>query len=48
MGMGGWRVKRQMKHPERGVLQVTGVRDAHQGVHVTGIITAPGIRPTVV
>jgi hypothetical protein len=48
MGIGGWRVKKHMKHPERGVLQVTEVRDAHHGVHVTGIITAPGIRATVV
>lgn len=46
--MSGWRVKKQMKHPERGILQVTEVRDAHYGVHITGIITAPGIRPTVV
>lgn len=46
--MSGWRVKKQMKHPERGILQVTEVRDAHHGVHVTGIITAPGIRPTAV
>jgi hypothetical protein len=38
-----------MKRPDRGVLQVTEIRDAHHGgVHVTGIITAPGIRPTVV
>ena len=48
MGMGGWRVKKQMKHPERGILQVTEVHDAHHGVHIRGIITAPGIRPTVV
>jgi hypothetical protein len=48
MGIGGWRVKKQMKHPERGILQVTEVRDTQHGVHVTGIITAPGIRPTVV
>jgi hypothetical protein len=46
--MSGWRVKKQMKHPERGILQVTEVREVHHGVHVTGIITAPGIRPTVV
>jgi hypothetical protein len=48
MGIGGWRVKKQMKHPDRGILQVTEVRDTQHGVHVTGIITAPGIRPTVV
>jgi hypothetical protein len=48
MGIGGWRVKKQMKHPDRGILQVTEVRDTQHGVHVTGIITATGIRPTVV
>ncbi len=48
MGIGGWRVKKQMKHPDRGIFQVTEVRETHHGVHVTGIITAPGIRPTVV
>lgn len=48
MGIGGWRVKKTMKHPDRGILQVTEVRDGHNGVDVTGIITAPGIRPTVV
>jgi hypothetical protein len=48
MGLGGWRVKKQMKRPDRGVFQVTQIREAHHGVHVTGIITAPGVRPTVV
>src|SRR5580658_3504304 len=40
------RAMRHMKLPERGILRVTGVHEGHSHTKITGIITAPGIRPT--
>ena len=50
MGINDWRAKRQIKHPERGVLRVLGRHDEHlypsaTGHRITGIITAPGMPP---
>jgi hypothetical protein len=39
------RAMAHMKLPERGILRVTGVREGHSHEKITGIITAPGIRP---
>jgi hypothetical protein len=48
MGINDWRTKRQIKHPERGVLRVIGRHDEHlypsaTGHRITGTITAPGM-----
>ena len=40
------RAMAHMKLPERGILRVTGVHEGHSHEKITGIITAPGIRPT--
>jgi hypothetical protein len=51
MGINDWRMKRQIKHPERGVLRVIGRHDEHlypsaTGHRITGTITVPGMPPT--
>jgi hypothetical protein len=42
------RAMRHMKLPERGTLSVNKVHDGHSHTKITGVITAPGIRPTQV
>ncbi|MGD0602915.1 MAG: hypothetical protein ABSA53_04850 [Streptosporangiaceae bacterium] len=50
MGISDWHAKRHMKHPERGVLRVSGFHHGHSSSsgRITGVITAPGIPDTPV
>jgi hypothetical protein len=44
MGIGDRRAKRGLKHPVRGTLRITGLREERPPrVRVTGVISAPGI-----